>query len=193
MENPIGWDTNLLTLDGYDEKTTYRVSLKEIYTIHREYELKRKMVGESTQKTKLKTFKRLMRKYSRRERNRVENKPHNTAKSLVNRSHIFEDLTYMKRNCESKSKKKNRQLFKSDLTKLQRMMEYKANWDEYNVIYVNPKNTSKTCSRCGYVVKTLIEAVFKYPSCGQVTDRQENASVNIYKRGLGIWVFGGLP
>jgi len=191
--NPIGWDANLLSFDGYDGKQHYKISLKEVYTIHRAYELKRKRIQERTQKTKQKTYKRLMAKYKYRERNRVNALLHKISKFLSNRSHIFEDLTYMKMRCKSKSRKRNRQLFKGDFIKLQRMIEYKANWNGYCVIYVNPRNTTKTCSRCGFIVKTRIGAVFKCPKCCLSMDRQKNASVNIFRKRLGMWGPGVAP
>jgi len=191
--HPIGWDANLLSFDGYDGKKHYKIHLKEVYTIHREYELKRKRIQEKTQKTKPKTYKMLMAKYKRREKNRVNALMHKISKSMSNRSHIFEDLTYMKMKCKSKSKKRNRQLFKGDFIKLQRMIEYKANWNGYDVVYIPPRNTTKTCSRCGFIVETRTGAVFKCPKCGLVMDRQMNASINIFRKGLGMWGLGVAP
>ena len=134
-----------------------------------------------------------MAKYKRRERNRVNALLHKISKSISNRSHIFEDLTYMKMKCKSKSKKRNRQLFKGDFIKLQRMIEYKANWNGYDVVYIPPRNTTKTCSRCGFIVETRTGAVFKCPKCGLVMDRQMNASINIFRKGLGMWGPGVAP
>ena len=191
--NPIGWDANLLSFDGYDGKHHYKIPLKDVYTIHRAYELKRKKIQEKTQKTKPKTYRRLMAKYKHRERNRVNALLHKISKFLSNRSHIFEELTHMKMKCKSKSRKKNRELFKGDFIKLQRMIEYKANWNGYDVVYIPPKNTTKTCSRCGFIVKTRIGAVFKCPKCGLVMDRQMNASINIFRKGLGMWGLGVAP
>ncbi|MEM4092724.1 MAG: hypothetical protein QW837_06740, partial [Conexivisphaerales archaeon] len=42
VEKPISWDTNLL--DGYDGERHHSINLKEIYTIHRTYELKRRII-----------------------------------------------------------------------------------------------------------------------------------------------------
>jgi len=195
IKKPVGWDANLMSFDGYDGKYHYKIPLKYVYTIHREYELKRKRIQEKTQKTKPKTYKRLMAKYEHREQNRVDDFLHKISTSLFmsSRSHIFEDLTDMKRNCKSKSRKKNRQLFKGDFRKLQRFVVYKVNYIGYCTTYAPAKNTSKTCSRCGFVVETRIGAVFKCPNCGLVMDRQMNASINIFRKGLGMWGLGVAP
>jgi len=67
------------------------------------------------------------------------------------------------------------------------MIEYKAKLHGIKVIYINPKNTSKTCHRCGYV--TRVEGrEFKCPKCGLIYNRDLNASINIahaLTRGMG--------
>ena len=53
------------------------------------------------------------------------------------------------------------------------------------VILIDPRNTSKTCSRCGAIVeKTLSTRTHTCPSCGLVLDRDVNAAINILQRGL---------
>ena len=54
-----------------------------------------------------------------------------------------------------------------------------------SVVLVNPHNTSKMCSHCGFLVeKTLSERVHTCPHCGLVMDRDTNAALNILQRGL---------
>ncbi len=55
------------------------------------------------------------------------------------------------------------------------------------VIKVSPKNTSKKCSRCGYVNQKLFlnDRIFKCPKCGLEIDRDYNAALNILNAGLG--------
>ncbi len=50
---------------------------------------------------------------------------------------------------------------------------------------VDPRDTSRKCSRCGYVNEklTLRDRVFRCLRCGLVIDRDLNASINILKRG----------
>ncbi|MBA3468355.1 MAG: IS200/IS605 family element transposase accessory protein TnpB [Herpetosiphonaceae bacterium] len=53
------------------------------------------------------------------------------------------------------------------------------------VILVDPRNTSKLCSRCGEKVeKKLGDRVHTCPECGLVLDRDHNAAINILQRGL---------
>ncbi|MEM2428731.1 MAG: zinc ribbon domain-containing protein, partial [Candidatus Bathyarchaeia archaeon] len=167
IKDPIAWDINLLTLDGYDSETHYSISLKEIYTIHRTYELKRRIIQKLPEKTR----KRLLKKYSSRERNRVNDVLHKLAKQLSNRTNIFENLKGFKdRVARTKSRSMNRQNSKHDYIKLQKYVEYKSAWNGYATVYVKAKGTSKTCSRCGYYNKDLKGAVFKCPKCGLVID-----------------------
>ena len=53
---------------------------------------------------------------------------------------------------------------------------------------VDPRNTSKTCAKCGYVKKdlTLADRVFVCPKCGWAVDRDYNASLNIRRAGSGL-------
>jgi putative transposase len=52
-------------------------------------------------------------------------------------------------------------------------------------VLVNPRNTSKMCSRCGALVdKDLSVRIHKCLSCGLVLDRDWNAAINILARGL---------
>ena len=61
---------------------------------------------------------------------------------------------------------------------------YKAECAGRTVVFVNPRNTSKMCSRCGQLVeKTLADRVHRC-SCGLVLDRDHNASINILALGM---------
>jgi putative transposase len=49
-------------------------------------------------------------------------------------------------------------------------------------VEVDPRLTSRTCSRCGCADGDLRGAVFECEACGLRIDRQLNAAVNIYMR-----------
>jgi putative transposase len=63
--------------------------------------------------------------------------------------------------------------------------QYKAENAGRECVLVDPRNTSKRCSRCGTVVeKDLSVRVHSCPVCGLVIDRDENAAINILALGL---------
>ncbi|MGY2709676.1 RNA-guided endonuclease InsQ/TnpB family protein [Thermostichus sp. MS-CIW-28] len=53
------------------------------------------------------------------------------------------------------------------------------------VVAVPPQYTSQDCSQCGHrVKKTLSTRTHRCPQCGAVIDRDENAAINILRKGL---------
>jgi len=63
------------------------------------------------------------------------------------------------------------------------MMKYKAEWAGKEVVFVNPRNTSKTCSNCGYIQNMpLGKRIYDCPKCNLVLDRDYNAAINILNR-----------
>lgn len=62
---------------------------------------------------------------------------------------------------------------------------YKAESAGRRVVLVDPRNTSKRCSRCNvHVPKDLSVRVHNCPHCGLVLDRDHNAAINILALGL---------
>uniref|UniRef100_A0A6M3KIJ7 Putative transposase n=1 Tax=viral metagenome TaxID=1070528 RepID=A0A6M3KIJ7_9ZZZZ len=61
---------------------------------------------------------------------------------------------------------------------------YKAEGAGRTVMYVDPKNTSKRCSRCGQSVEKKLSDRIHFCSCGLILDRDENAAINILSLGL---------
>ncbi|NYZ76528.1 IS200/IS605 family element transposase accessory protein TnpB [Candidatus Micrarchaeota archaeon] len=64
------------------------------------------------------------------------------------------------------------------------ILAYKAEGAGCRVVFVDPRNTSKMCSRCGNIRDdlTLWDRVYTCPNCGLSTDRDLNAAVNILIR-----------
>jgi len=62
---------------------------------------------------------------------------------------------------------------------------YKAANAGSMVVLVDPRNTSKMCSRCGILVeKSLSDRVHNCSLCGLSMDRDQNAAINILRLGL---------
>lgn len=69
------------------------------------------------------------------------------------------------------------------------MLQYKGILYGKTVILVPPRNTTQTCSQCGYVMKgeerlTLSDREWTCPNCRVVHKRDTNAAQNILSRGL---------
>ncbi|MGL5731860.1 MAG: RNA-guided endonuclease InsQ/TnpB family protein [Bacteroidales bacterium] len=66
---------------------------------------------------------------------------------------------------------------------LQSMVEYKAKQFNIQVVYVDPRNTSRTCSCCGHCDKDnrQKQASFKCVSCGTEMNADYNAAINTSK------------
>jgi len=99
---------------------------------------------------------------------------------------VMEKLKGIRENMNS-SVKLNRRLHAWSFQKLQQFIEYKANLEGIPVMYVNPKNSSKICHRCGHVAQVNGREL-RCPKCGLVYNRDLNAAINIahaLTRGMG--------
>ena len=95
---------------------------------------------------------------------------------------FVEDLN-TKRMSESKATGRNRMVRNSCMSRFLDMLRYKMN----QVIEVNPKDTSQTCSYCHHKLDKklpLHNRTFVCPHCGLTIDRDHNAAVNILQLGL---------
>lgn len=109
---------------------------------------------------------------------------HQEARKLVNRFSIIavEDLNVV-------DMMGNHRLAKSiaDVawSQFAQILVAKAEEAGRRIVRVDPRDTSKACSRCGQLVeKSLSERVHVCPLCGLSLDRDVNAAINILQRGL---------
>jgi putative transposase len=174
VRDTAAWDSNELSLDGFSPRKDFiRVDLKPLQSMKITYERK-KRVAQS------KGLKDIYEKYVVRERNRERDFINKLASGLTrllpNTIHVFEDLDkedlVSKKRVEKVRRKRNA---RTPWKLIQKKVSEKA-----VTVKISPKNTSRTCPRCGYVAKTRVGRVFKCPRCGFELDRQKLASVNIY-------------
>ena len=99
-----------------------------------------------------------------------------------------EDLNVREMVEDGESKTLRKHILHSNFSKFVIYLSYKAERAGRRVVKVDPRNTSKTCAKCGHVKKdlTLADRVFVCPKCGWVADRDYNASLNILRAGSGL-------
>jgi putative transposase len=65
------------------------------------------------------------------------------------------------------------------------ILKHHGNKRGCHVVEVDPEDTSKECNQCGVKTeKPLWVREHSCPSCGYMTDRDHNAALNVWERGL---------
>jgi putative transposase len=184
ITNPIGIDlgiSHLITLSNGDTEDNPRYLVKSERKLTRKQRKLSKAKKGSNNRSKRKFE---VAKTYRKVREQRNDFLHKISRSLVDTYDliVFENL-------KVKNMLKNHHLAKSisdvSWSKLTNFVSYKAEEAGRRVEFVNPKNTSQECSNCGGIVKkSLAQRVHRCPFCGLVMDRDENAAINILKKGL---------
>jgi len=136
-----------------------------------------------------------MEKSSKREKNRCKDLMHKITttivRGLVSIKHgaILEDLRNIKDRILNDSKNLNRKLSKWNCRAFQSMLEYKLKWFGLPVKYVNPSNSSKTCSLCSGRLSAYEGRLMKC-KCGFIQDRDVVACLNLRMWGLVVTLNG---
>lgn len=121
-------------------------------------------------------------KLHRKVRNQRNDFLHKESKKLVEKYDliIFEDLRI-------KNMVRNHHLAKSisdaSWNRFIEFTTYKAENAGKTVKFVNPRNTSQTCSNCGLTVKKSLAVRLHKCTCGLTLDRDVNAAINILRLG----------
>ena len=124
-----------------------------------------------------------------REHQKVKNQRNDFAHKLSNQIVKNNDLIIFE-NLNVTRMMKNHHLAKSiadaSWSTIVQYTTYKAGSAGRKVVMVDPGNTSRTCSDCGYKKETLklSERTFHCDSCGHEIDRDLNAAINIHNLGI---------
>lgn len=138
------------------------------------------------QKKGTKSAKRHLKKIAKKESRFRKDVNHSISKQIVSvakdtqRAIALEDLSGIR--LRQTVRRADRQRFGSwAFYQLDRFIEYKAKIAGVPVYYVNPRNTSHTCSVCGFISKSnrKSQSIFSCLSCGHTAHADFNASVNI--------------
>ena len=122
--------------------------------------------------------------------NRMKDKNHKTSRKLVNKSDLvaFEKLKTIemvkKKGAGGKQRRVGKWtadgMMKANWNQLATFTTYKVQETGKWIVFVNPFNTSKRCSKCGKINQKLKgKEIFECPHCDNVLDRDVNASKNI--------------
>jgi putative transposase len=181
VKGKIAWDCNEKSLDGFSPSMGWiRIDLTKLFHIHRVYEVKRKRLQQKASKKP--SLKRVLAKYSKREKNRARDFVHKLTTFMSRKFkgyiHGFEDLR--KERMLNGSKMHNRNISKINWKTIITLMSYKS-----KVMLLNPKNSTRRCSRCG-MVNAPKGASYVCKKCGLRIDRQLNAAVNLYLQMEGL-------
>lgn len=185
----VGIDLGIKTLAAFSDGTTIenpkwiRKNEKQLKRLHKQLS-KKQLKSNNRNKARLK----LARKHEKIHNQKLDFL-HNLTTKIINENQVIvlEDLNV-------KGMMKNHKLTKSiqelSLFEFRRQLEYKAKWHNRDLVFVDRfYPSSKTCSACGHINHdlTLKDRDYICPDCGNIIDRDLNASINILNEGLRIY------
>lgn len=187
--NEIGCDLGILSFittsnnEVFDNPLYMNKSLSKIKTLSKQ--LSRSKKGSNNRR---KVILKLLRLWETID-NQKKDYFHKISTQLVkeNKLLIFEDLN-IKSMTEKTGKNKYRNMkniLDSSWATFINMLQIKVSSTESEIIFVNPKNTSKMCSCCGNMKEKLHlwERTYTCEKCNVSIDRDYNASINIFRIG----------
>jgi IS605 OrfB family transposase len=177
--NPVGVDIGMKNL--LVSSNGFRAKGGEILARRRHFrELRSSLQAKGTASAK-----RRLKRLSGRERRYVNTALHQVSRAFVNTLRegdmvVMERLTGI-RNRTKHRRSQNRDFHSWAFRRLQSLIEYKALERGIPVVYVDPKNTSITCPRCGHIDKAnrRSQSLFRCVRCGFQHNADYVASLNL--------------
>jgi len=172
--------------EGGEVIKTVRLDIYKVKRIHDEHSKKREKIQKKLTKKPMK-MRKILRKYSGREKRRVEDYLHKVSSMITseavkyNAKIVMENLKNIRNSVNGKSKKVRRRLNRWNFRKLQFFVEYKANWEGLSINYVKAYRTSSLCPICGSELNPNGQRLLKCKKCGKF-DRDVVATHNLFKR-----------
>lgn len=186
----FGIETLVATSDGekYKNLRSLEKTLGQIKSASRS--LSKKQKGSvRREKARLK----LARLYQKL-RNRRDNYLHHVSKAIVDKNHVIIAAEDLNTAGMMKNRKLSRAIGDASWSELTRQLTYKQVWRGGRVVKVGRYfPSSKTCSKCSFVVDTLPLQIrsWKCEKCGTEHDRDINAAKNVQQAAVLLGVEGG--
>ena len=97
---------------------------------------------------------------------------------------VLENLTHIRDTSKIEGKQNKRRFHSWSFTQLFDFIEYKAEARGIQVVKVDPRHTSQTCSKCGYQARNnrRTQSLFLCRHCGYSLNADLNASINIREK-----------
>ena len=183
-EGLLGIDVNEKSVDlaiiKPDKARFVKIDISDAKYIRDRYFKKRRSIQR---KTKGEVKARLLAKYSKRERERVDAILHKVSKTIAEIvaeekvKPVMEKLKNMRERMKY-SRRMNRRLHSTPFRKIQSYIFYKSVEKGYKPVYVDARNTSRMCPICGELNKPNGH-IYKCRKCGFQADRHIVAAWNI--------------
>jgi len=176
----IGIDLGIVNLATDSEGQTFTGA--KVHEVRQRYHQRR----QALQRVGTRSAKRRLKKLSGREKRFQKDINHKISKTLVRKAVVsrkalaLEDLTGIRE--RTTVRRENRYERHSwAFYQLRMYIAYKAAWASVDVRFVDPRNTSRTCSECGHCTKAnrQSQASFQCKQCGFCCNADLNAAINI--------------
>lgn len=153
---------------------------------NRTFRLRRSLQAKGT-----KSAKRHLRKLSGKQLRRRRDHDHVVSKRIVQNTQsggtiVLENLTDIRKRAKQRKGKQNRRFHGWSFAQLADFIAYKAEEQGISVVFIDPRNTSKTCSKCGHCHRSnrRSQAVFKCRQCSYELNADLNGARNIRLKSL---------
>lgn len=180
VQNAIGVDCGIINLAT--DSTGEEFTGVNVEKVRQQYAWRRRVLNRCGTKS----ARRRLNKIRRREANFRRNENHRISKRLVAKAKATASVIVLEnlKGIRERVSVHGRQRAKHSgwaFRQLQTFMEYKAKLAGVSVLFVDPRNTSKTCSRCGHCDRgnRRTQAEFRCLHCNYSTNADFNAALNL--------------
>lgn len=181
LEKRLAIEQRKLSKKKLEEKEIEIIDKKESKKLKKEVKFKKK-IKQSSKNREKQIIK--VQKIHRKIKNRRRNFSHNVSRTLVDNHDaiIFEKLGIQKM---MQNHHYAKSIADASWYQIQILTKYKAEWAGKIVEFVDPKNTTKQCSKCGFIHDIKIsDRIFKCVNCKHTEDRDIDASMVIRDRSI---------